>query len=102
MKRYGTRAEVWHGTARMTQGRLTKSNFIMNKHGRIVSKIKSKKTSKEKKTNPLLKVGYQQPKGSNTFGKLVHSIDTGNKNGIRTESKNKNKKKSWSLLNLFT
>ena len=40
MKRYGSRREVMNGTARMTRGRLTKKNFIRNKHGRIVSKTK--------------------------------------------------------------
>ena len=38
IRRYGTRAEVWHGKARMTQGRLTKDDLIMNEYGYIVSK----------------------------------------------------------------
>ena len=67
MKRYGSRREVMNGTARMTRGRLTKKNFIRNKHGRIVSKKKFFH-SKNKKTNPLLKLGYQKPKGSQNFG----------------------------------
>ena len=41
-KRYGTRAEVMNGTARMTQGRLTKNDFTYNQYGYIVSKKKSK------------------------------------------------------------
>ena len=80
IKRYGTRAEVWHGTARMTRGRLTKKDFVMNKHGRIVSRIKSLKHSKNSDKNPLKKQGYQQKKGSKTFGP------------IKPEEKNKNKK----------
>jgi hypothetical protein len=32
----GSRAQVWHGTAKKTAGGLTKSHLMMNKHGRIV------------------------------------------------------------------
>ena len=39
-KTIGTRAEVYHGTARRTSGGLTKGELMMNKHGRIVSKKK--------------------------------------------------------------
>ena len=42
VKRYGTRAEVMNGTARMTQGRLTKEDLVMNQYGYIVSKSKSR------------------------------------------------------------
>ena len=86
MKRYGSRREVMNGTARMTRGRLTKQNFIKNKHGRIVSK-KKYLHSKNKKTNPLLKLGYQKPKGSKNFG--PNEINDNKKN-----QKNKNVKKS--------
>jgi hypothetical protein len=34
----GSRAQVWHGTAKKTKGGLTKSALMMNKHGRIVSR----------------------------------------------------------------
>ena len=34
----GTRAQVWHGTAKKTSGGLTKAALMMNKHGRIVSR----------------------------------------------------------------
>ena len=58
IKRYGTRAEVMHGNARMTHGRLTKEDFSYNEEGKIVSKKKSKlmKTN----ANPLRKKGLLQ------------------------------------------
>jgi hypothetical protein len=74
-KTIGSRAEVWHGNAKMTSGRLTKENLHKNKLGRIVSKKKSLKHSKDPYKNPLLKGGLQQKKGSNTFGPHK-SIDT--------------------------
>ena len=40
IKRYGSRAEVFHGKAKMTTGRLKKADFVKNKIGRIVSKKK--------------------------------------------------------------
>jgi DVNP family len=50
----GSRAQVWHGTARRTSGGLTKSDLMMSK-GRIVSK---KKHHAAKKENRLKKHGY--------------------------------------------
>lgn len=38
MKRLGSRAEVWHESARQTTGGLRKSDLMKNKRGRIVSK----------------------------------------------------------------
>ena len=58
IRRYGTRTEVMNGTARMTQGRLTKSDFMYNKKGYIVSKKKSIKM--KGKDNPLKKQKYLQ------------------------------------------
>ena len=34
----GSKAQVWHGTAKHTSGGLTKSQLMKNKHGHIVSK----------------------------------------------------------------
>ena len=56
VKRYGTRTEVMNGTARMTQGRLTKEDFIYNEYGYIVSKKKSKQM--KGKNNPLRKLVF--------------------------------------------
>ena len=39
-KTFGSRAEVWHGTAKKTSGGLEKSKLMKNKHGRIVSRLK--------------------------------------------------------------
>jgi len=44
----GSRAQVWHGTAKKTSGGLTKKDLVMNKRGRIVSKRKAKTAKKEK------------------------------------------------------
>ena len=59
-KTIGTRAEVYHGTARRTSGGLTKSELMMNKHGRIVSK---KKHNTAKKEMRLVKYGFVTKKG---------------------------------------
>lgn len=37
-KAVGSRAEVWHGTAKHTSGGLTKKHLMKNKYGRIVSR----------------------------------------------------------------
>lgn len=62
IRRYGTRAEVWHGEARMTQGRLRKEDLIMNANGYIVSK--KKHNLMKTKKNPLRQRGLLQNKKS--------------------------------------
>jgi hypothetical protein len=44
----GSRAQVWHGTAKKTSGGLEKKDLMMNKRGRIVSRAKAKTAKKEK------------------------------------------------------
>ena len=51
----GTRAEVWHGTAKKTSGGLTKDDLLKNKSGRIVSKAKHNTAKKEMR---LKKFGF--------------------------------------------
>jgi hypothetical protein len=60
MKNFGTRAEVMHGTAKQTTGRLLKNDLMKNKHGEIVSR---KKHFQAKKDNRLVKAGYLTKKG---------------------------------------
>ena len=45
-KTVGSRAEVFHGTAKHTSGGLKKKDLMKNKHGRIVSR-KMHKTAKK-------------------------------------------------------
>ena len=66
----GSRAQVWHGTAKKTSGGLTKSALMMNKHGRIVSKRKHMTAKKEKR---LVKAGFLTKKGHFGFVKHGHS-----------------------------
>tara|TARA_B100000123_G_C25737132_1_gene432037 strand:- start:1342 stop:1650 length:309 start_codon:yes stop_codon:yes gene_type:complete len=82
MKRYGTRAEVMHGKARMTQGRLKKEDLEYNPKGAIVSKKKSKLMKTKK--NPLKKLGLLQNK-KGVFGPRE-------KRQIRNNFKNNNSK----------
>jgi hypothetical protein len=62
----GSRAQVWHGTAYCTSGGLTKDNFVYNKNGRIVSKLKHNTAKREKR---LQKYGYFTQKGKFGFVK---------------------------------
>jgi hypothetical protein len=61
MQTTGSRAQVWHGTAKKTPGGLTKSNLMKNKHGRIVSRRKH--ASGKKTIKNLRKLGYVAKKG---------------------------------------
>lgn len=61
MQTTGSKAQVWHGTAKHTSGGLTKANLMRNKHGRIVSKRKHNLGKKSIKN--LKKLGYVAKKG---------------------------------------
>ena len=58
---FGSRTQVFNGTAYKTAGGLTKSDLMMNKWGRIVSALKHKTAKKEKR---LEKAGFFAKKGS--------------------------------------
>ena len=57
---FGSRAQVWHRTAKKTRGGLTRSDLTMNKHGHIVSKRRQAIAKREKR---LVKAGYIPKKG---------------------------------------
>lgn len=61
MEARGSRAQVWHGTAKRTSGGLTKNDLMMNKHHRIVSKRKH--ASGKKSIKHLRSLGYIAKKG---------------------------------------
>lgn len=82
-KTIGTRAEVYHGTARRTSGGLTKGEIMMNKHGRIVSKRKHNTAKKEMR---LVKYGFATKKGKFGFVKT--------KSNKRSSRRSKNRSKS--------
>lgn len=58
----GTRAQVWHGTAKKTRGGLFKSSLMKNKHGRIISRRKHNLGKKSIKH--LRNMGYIAKKGT--------------------------------------
>jgi len=66
----GSRTQVMNGTAYKTSGNLTKSQLMMNKWGRIVSR---KKHGTAKKEMRLKKYGYTAKKGKFGFVKMNRS-----------------------------
>lgn len=69
-KTIGSRAQVWHGTAKKTSGGLTKHSLMRNKHGRIVSRRKHARGKKSIKV--LKRLGYIAKKGHFTLFKKHH------------------------------
>ena len=65
-KTVGSRAEVFHGNAHHTSGKLFKKDLMKNKHGEIVSKKKHFQAKKDKR---LEKAGYFTQKGKFGFVK---------------------------------
>jgi hypothetical protein len=80
MSMVGSRAQVWHGTAKKTSGGLTRKDLLKNKAGRIVSKRKHFTAKKDKR---LVKAGYLTKKGKFGFIK---------KDGKKKKSKTQKKK----------
>lgn len=80
---FGSREQVWNGTAYKTEGELLKSDLVMTKRRRIVSKIKHEDG---KKNNNLLKYGYSAKKGK--FG----YVRVPPKNSAKTMKNKKNRK----------
>jgi len=58
----GSKAQVWHGTARHTSGGLTKKDLMKTKKGRIVSR--KKHAAGKKALKNLVKAGYKAKKGT--------------------------------------
>jgi hypothetical protein len=90
-KTIGTRAEVYHGTARRTSGGLTKSELMMNKHGRIVSK---KKHNTAKREMRLVKYGFLTKKGKFGFIKGKSKKHSSRSSRSSRSSKSKRSRRS--------
>jgi hypothetical protein len=58
----GSKAQVFHGTAKHTSGGLTKKDLVKNKHDRIVSR--KKMMAGKKALKYLTRKGYKAKKGS--------------------------------------
>jgi hypothetical protein len=58
----GTKAQVFHGTAKHTSGGLTKSDLMKTKKGRIVSR--KKHAAGKKAIGRLRKAGFKAKKGT--------------------------------------
>ena len=84
-KTFGSRAEVWHGTAKKTSGGLRKQHLMKNKGGRIVSR---KKHFTAKKEMRLVKHGFTAKKGKFGYVKVTpHSRKNGGRRGCRNSGK---------------
>lgn len=86
MQTVGSRAQVWHKTAKKTSGGLTRNHLIMNKHGRIVSK---KKHGTAKNEMRLVKHGYGAKKGKFGMVKLSKTVKRKNKNKYSKKTKSR-------------
>jgi hypothetical protein len=62
LKAVGTKAQVWHGSAKHTSGGLTRKDLMKTKKGRIVSR--KKHAAGKKALKRLHKAGYKAKKGS--------------------------------------
>ena len=58
----GSKAMVWHGSARHTPGGLTRKDLMKTKKGRIVSR--KKHAAGKKALKNLVKAGYKAKKGT--------------------------------------
>jgi hypothetical protein len=59
---FGSKAQVFHGTAKKTRGGLTRKDLMKNKHGRIVSR--KQHAAGKKALTRLLKAGFKAKKGA--------------------------------------
>ena len=62
MQTVGSKAQVWHGTAKHTSGGLTRKSLMKTKKGRIVSR--KKHAAGKKALKNLVKAGFKAKKGT--------------------------------------
>lgn len=62
MQTVGSKAQVWHGTAKHTSGGLTHKDLMKTKKGRIVSR--KKHAAGKKALKNLVKAGFKAKKGT--------------------------------------
>jgi hypothetical protein len=68
----GSKAQVFHGSAKHTSGGLVKTDLVKNKHGRIVSR--RKQAAGRKALKYLTRKGYKAKKGTfHLFNKHRHT-----------------------------
>ena len=79
-KTVGSRAQVWHGTAKHTSGGLAKSQLMKNKAGRIVSRKKHHSANRD---NRLVKAGFKTKKGHFGFVKVGSRKRGSKRRGLR-------------------
>ena len=83
IKAVGSKAEVFHGTAKHTSGQLYKKDLMMTKKGRIVSK--KKHALGKKSIKRLFALGYKPKKGK--FSLMRKSMSKGKKSSRRTRKR---------------
>lgn len=62
MQTVGSKAQVWHSTAKHTSGGLTRKDLMKTKKGRIVSR--KKHAAGKKALKNLIKAGFKAKKGT--------------------------------------
>lgn len=90
MQTTGSRAQVWHKTAKKTTGGLTRDQLFQDKYGNIKSK---KASAKAKRNKNLKKAGWTVKKGQ--FGAVkIEDVKSKGKKGTKKRSKKRSGKKS--------
>ena len=83
IKAVGSKAEVFHGTAKHTSGGLKKKDLVKTKKGRIVSR--KKQLAGKKAIKRLFALGYKPKKGK--FSLMRKSMSKGKKSSRRTRKR---------------
>lgn len=92
MQTTGSRAQVWHGTAKKTSGGLTKKDLFQDKYGNLKSRKASNKAKKNKNLN---KAGWTTKKGQ--FGAVrISEVKDTKRSGKKRTGKKRTGKKSAS------
>ena len=89
--RIGSKAQVYHGTARQTPGGLKKGD-LMFKKGRIISRRKS--AAGKKAIKHLFALGFKPKKGQFTLMRKSMAKRSGSKKSKKSKSKTRRARRS--------
>jgi len=85
IKTIGSKAEVFHGTAKKTSGGIVRAGLVKNRHGRIVSR--KKQALGRKSIKHLFALGFKPKKGK--FSLMRKSMAKGKKGKRSTKRSTK-------------